>query len=46
MRDAETAAGWYTQDYVARRRTCTNDHSFTTVELTAEDLIEMRKEAL
>jgi transcriptional regulator NrdR family protein len=46
MRDAETAAGWYTQDYVARRRICANDHSFTTVELTAEDLIEMRKEAL
>lgn len=38
---AEEAAGWYTADWVARSRHCTNKvcgQRTTTVELTLEDL--------
>jgi len=44
MREAEEAVGWYTQDYVARRRVCENGHAVTTVEILAEDIHEMLKE--
>lgn len=43
MREADEMVGWYTKDYVARRRVCENGHSFTTVEVSVEDLREILK---
>lgn len=43
MREADEMVGWYTKDYVARRRVCENGHSFTTVEVSVEDLREVLK---
>ena len=43
MREADEPVGWYTKDYVARRRVCENGHAFTTVEVTVADLCEILK---
>lgn len=44
LREANKAVGWYTKDYVARTRVCSNKHTFTTVELTAADFDALCRE--
>jgi transcriptional regulator NrdR family protein len=44
IREANKAAGWYTQDIIARERRCTCGNTFFTVELSVSDLDKLIEE--
>jgi hypothetical protein len=44
IRKASEAVSWYTSDFVMRRRTCPDGHTWFTVECEVEDLRTMVRE--